>query len=273
MNRKVIIGLPIYNEQEALPHLFRKLETLRDVLGDALHCLLVDDGSTDRSRDLLAKFTASFPHAVLLAHPENRGLGEAMRTMIGYAAEQFGAEDILVTLDADNTHDPAMIPAMVEKLREEGLDLVVASRFARGGAEHGVPLVRKLYSRGAAALLRPFFHVPGVTDYSSGFRAYRVGLLQKASRRYQGRLITSRGFSCMAEMMAKFSKIGVKAGEYPLVLEYGRKEGPSKMKAIRTIAEYIRLLVTVKRPPIRSEQEPPAIGGLRAAAVSGDEEP
>ena len=164
MDCKMIIGIPVYNEEAALPKLFVRLEQLRRQFGDVLHLCFVNDGSTDGTDSLLRDYVRTFPNATVLVHPENRGLGEAMQTMLAHTVRHFGEADILVTLDADNTHSPELIPSMVRKLQDERLDLVIASRFAPGGVERGVPLLRKLYSRGARLFFKLLFPIPGVND-------------------------------------------------------------------------------------------------------------
>jgi len=255
MSCKIVVGMPVYNEASALPKLFVKLERLYIKLGDSLHLVFVDDGSTDQTRTLLSGFTGKFPGACLLVHEANRGLGEAMNTMFGHMVRHYEDRDILVTLDADNTHDPNLIMAMVRKLKNEQLDLVVASRFAPGGRELGLPLLRKLYSRGARLFFRLIFPIAGVNDYSSGFRAYTAGIIRKAIREYHGRLITLSGFACTAEIIAKLGRVGVKAGEVPLTLEYFLKEGRSKMNVKQTVAGYFRLVRAVRLPSAETGPE------------------
>lgn len=255
MSCKIVVGMPVYNEASALPKLFVKLERLYLKLGESLHLIFVDDGSTDSTRALLAGFTRSFPGACLLVHESNRGLGEAMNTMFGHMLRHYEDRDVLVTLDADNTHDPNLILAMVRKLKNERFDLVVASRFAPGGRELGLPLLRKLYSRGARLFFKLIFPIPGVSDYSSGYRAYTTGIIRKATREYHGRLITLNGFACTAEIIAKLGRVGVKAGEVPLKLEYFLKEGRSKMNVKQTVAGYFRLVRAVRLPAADTGQE------------------
>ncbi|MDF2663432.1 MAG: glycosyl transferase family 2 [Paenibacillus sp.] len=252
MDGKIVIGMPVYNEEAALPKLFVRLKQLRRQLGESLHLCFVNDGSTDGTGPLLGEFVRTFPNATLLVHPENRGLGEAMQTMLAHTARHFCGTDILITLDADNTHSPELVPAMVRKLRDERLELVVASRFAPGGIERGVPLLRKLYSRGARLFFKLLFPIPGVNDYSSGFRAYTVQIIQKASQHYGGNIVTSKGFACTAEIIARLGQIGVKAGELPLRLDYDLKEGRSKMNVARTIVGYFRLIRAVKYSSART---------------------
>ena len=107
-----------------------------------------------------------------------------MYTLFCHVGQNYGQGDILITLDADNTHNPNIIPNMVDKLVKEKLDVVIASRFAEGGKEIGLSIERKIYSRGAAAFLKLFFPIENVHDYSCGFRAYDIGYLDKAIKAY-----------------------------------------------------------------------------------------
>ncbi|SHI50593.1 glycosyltransferase family 2 protein [Lutispora thermophila] len=248
MDSYVIVGLPAYNEEEAIPKVLDKLLFLRDIYGDRLRILVVNDGSTDETEEILKRYSGSYDYINYINHNVNQGLGRAVYTLFYHVSHKYGKGDILITMDADNTHNPKIIPFMVDKLVKEQLDLVIASRFVNGGREIGLSLERKLLSRGAAAFLKLFFPVQNVHDYSSGFRAYDVEYLHRAIMAYGGDLVTSRGFECMAEILARFSKLGVRAGEYPLVLEYNLKQGDSKMKVFRTIKGYLRLPLKVKKP-------------------------
>ena len=123
-------------------------------------------------------------------------------------------------------------------LIQAGKDVVIASRYADGGKEVGLSHARHIFSGGASFLLRLFFPIPGARDYTCGYRAYRVELLQRAFRVYGPELIEERGFTCMAELLIKLGKLGARLGEVPLILRYDLKSGPSKMKVMATIARY-----------------------------------
>lgn len=248
MDSNIIIGLPAYNEEGALPKLFDKLLFLRDVYGDRLRIIVVNDGSSDNTENILKEYKESHDFIDYINHDGNQGLGRAMHTLFCHVSQNYGKDDILITLDADNTHNPNIIPEMIDKLIKEKLDVVIASRFTPGGKEIGLTIERKIYSRGAAAFLKIFFPIANVHDYSCGFRVYDIGYLDRAIKAYEGKLVTSKGFECMAEVLARFSKIGVKASEYPLVLEYNLKEGQSKMKVLNTIKGYFSLIHRVKKP-------------------------
>lgn len=248
MENKVVIGLPAYNEGAVLPQLLDSIEPLEKNLGRPLEVLVVNDGSTDNTAETLQEYARTCPYLKFISHPYNQGLGMAIKTLFSKVTNEYNDEDVLITLDADNTHRPELIPRLLEKLEKENLDLVIASRFTPGGREIGLAMHRKICSRGAGLLLKVFFPIRNVRDYSCGFRAYKLGYLKKAMALYDGEIITSSGFECMAEILARFSKIGVEVGEYPLELHYELKKGPSKMRLTRTVMGYFRLLRAVKKP-------------------------
>lgn len=248
MDYRVIIGIPAYNEAEVLPKLLGSIMHLKAKMGSSLDVLVVNDGSTDNTENILREYNRQNPWASYVSHEINKGLGEAVKTLFFNAINNYREGDVLITLDGDNTHSPEIIPEMVKTLKEEGLDLVIASRFVPGGREIGLSLTRKFFSRAAGFLLKLFFPIPNVKDYSCGYRAYDLKFLKRAIVSYNGEIITSGGFECMAEILARFSKIGVRVREYPLVLHYELKEGRSKMHIVRTIKGYLRLLRVVRKP-------------------------
>ena len=198
---RVLIGIPAYNEEDSLRPLLQRIDQLEASHRVDLQVLFVNDGSSDKTAAILAEAKASRPFLTVATHRENQGLGAAINTILTYALEHLGDEDILVTMDGDNTHDPIYVPEIVEMLKLQGLDFVVASRFVKGGKEVGLKAYRKLLSRGASFFFRFFFYIPNVQDYSSGYRAYSMAFLRKAVNHW-GRLVTANGFECMAEIMA-----------------------------------------------------------------------
>lgn len=250
-NRKIVVGLPAFNEESGLPKLLEKLIDLKGQMPKTFSILVVNDGSSDKTEEILQTYANKYPFVQYINHEVNKGLGKAMQTLLQHAVVTFEEEDILITLDADNTHNPSIIPGLIKKLDAEDLDVVIASRFTKGGKEIGLSVTRKMYSRGAKLFLKTFYPIPFVNDYSCGYRAYRVGYLKKAYSIYNGKLITTNGFECMVEILARFSKIGVHAGEFPLRLEYHLKEGQSKLPVVKTIVGYFKLLGKVKKPTLQ----------------------
>lgn len=230
----LFIVLPAYNEEQGIGPLLGKIQ--QTMAAFQYQVLVVNDGSTDATAAVVNSYAGSIP-LELLDHGVNKGLGQAITTGLRRAVELASDDDIVVTMDADNTHDPALIGEMVEGIRQ-GLDLVIASRYAPGGGEVGLSWMRHVFSRGASLLLRLFFPMPGVRDYTCGYRAYRGAILQQACATYQDQFIEESGFTCMAEILIKLRRLPVRAGEIPLVLRYDLKRGATKMKVTRTIGRY-----------------------------------
>jgi len=90
----------------------------------------------------------------------------------------------------------------------------------------------------ASLLFRALFPIPGVRDYTCGYRAYRGAILQRAFATYRDQFIEESGFTCMAEILIKLRRLSVRAGEVPLILRYDLKSGTTKMKVTRTITRY-----------------------------------
>ena len=236
----ILVVLPAYNEADALPPLLSRLKRASDGhLQSSLSVIVVDDGSTDGTAEKARSVEGL--EVRVIAHGTNRGLSEAIRTGLLAAVEQARDEDVIVTMDADDTQAPGLISRMT-MLIEEGNDVVVASRYAPGGRVLGVPFGRRLLSRGASLLFRVAYPVTGVRDYTCGYRAYRAGLLRQAFARWGHDFVGEPGFSCMVDILLKLDRLGAVIAEAPLVLRYGRKPGKSKMDVRRTILQTLKIL-------------------------------
>jgi dolichol-phosphate mannosyltransferase len=238
--RTLFIVLPAYNEAENLP---RQLETLRETMTatrDHYRVIVVDDGSRDATAQVAETFAEAMP-LTLVRHPVNQGLGAALRDGLAEALDQAGESDIVVTMDADDTQTSVLIDQMVQRI-DAGCDVVIASRYRPGSRVVGVPLVRRVLSRGASWLMRAVLPIHGVRDFTCGCRAYRVTVLRRAIAHYGGELITQDGFQCMVDILLRLRPLGVTFGEVPLLLRYDRKSGKSKMAVGRTTWNTLRLL-------------------------------
>ncbi|MFQ6673102.1 MAG: glycosyltransferase [Candidatus Tectimicrobiota bacterium] len=233
--------LPAYNEAENVAVLLEKIAKTMAQAEQTYSVVVVDDGSTDGMAAILERKKAEMPLTVL-SHPQNQGLGRAVRTGLLHAVGTLPPEAVVIVMDADNTFDPSHTPAMWRAL-EAGADLVIASRFAPGGEEVGVQFHRRVLSRLARAVLTLLYHVPGVRDYTCSFRAYRVELLQRGLEVYGEHLTTSRGFPIMAELLIKLAALGPQVVEVPLTLRYDLKRGRSKLAIARTVCEYLSMLL------------------------------
>ncbi len=233
--------LPAYNEEEALGVLLRRIDqTMADHATD-YEVVVVDDGSVDRTVAVVQEHAQHMPIR-LERHETNQGLGPTIRDGLRVASSLCGDEDIVVTMDADNTHPPGLIHRMASVI-EEGADVVIASRYQPGAQVLGVPLHRRLLSSGAYLLFRLVLPMRGVRDYTCGFRAYRGGLLRQAFEQMGEHFISEPGFQCMVDILLKLRRLEPIVREVPLILRYDLKGGVSKMKLGRTVFSTLRLML------------------------------
>lgn len=231
--------LPAYEEGASLPPLLSDVRATMAGWARApvLRIVVVDDGSQDDTAD--AARGVEGLDVVVLVHPENRGLGEAMKTGITYVLEHAGPHDLLATMDADHTHPPELLPEMVRR-SDGGADIVIASRFQPGAQIHGLDAMRKGISLAASGLLQVLF--PGARDYTCGYRVYRIELLRWGMSRYRDTFLNQQGFSVMVDLLLKLRRKARRIEEVPLVLRYDRKRSTSKMKLLQTSITTLRLL-------------------------------
>lgn len=237
----VIVILPAYNEAEALSPLLTRLSNISvGHFNSFVSVIVVDDGSTDGTSHMAASHQGL--EVQVFVHEHNRGLNEAMRTGLQAALQKASDEDIIVTMDADDTHTPGLISRMT-MLIEEGNDVVIASRYREGARVIGVSASRQFLSAGASLLFRLVYPIPGVRDYTCGYRAYRAALLRQAFSRWGRDFISEPGFSCMVDILLKISRLNAIVSEVPLILRYDRKPGKSKMNVRKTIIQTLVLLI------------------------------
>ena len=238
----IYILLPAYNEEAGLSQVLPVLQDLAPRLDAPLRIVVVDDGSADRTSEVARSFTGRLD-LKLITFEKNRGVGEVFRegfTFITNDSRSPG-DDVCVVLDSDNTQDPRLMPEMVRRIRN-GDDVVIASRFAKGGRMVGCPWARQLFSYGVRWLMRWLVGLPGVRDYSTFYRAYRVSVLKRGFELYGRDLLAGRGFAVGGGLLIKLGNVTKRMSEVPLVLRYDLKGGRSGMRLTRTIRGYVELI-------------------------------
>jgi dolichol-phosphate mannosyltransferase len=260
---KVTVVLPAYNEQDNLVGLLQSIsESLSDGHLD-FQIIVVNDGSSDRTPEILREQEAILPLTVL-AHETNQGLGATIRDGLNYANQISNSKDVIVTMDADETQSPGLILRMVRMIKE-GHDIVIASRYQPGARVIGLSLHRRLISYAGSKLMRVVFPIHGVRDYTCGYRAFRGEALSRALSVYGDRFVDQDGFQCMVDILLKMRRMpNLVFGEVPLILRYDLKQGESKMRLFRTARKTLRLLFERKfgspprgAPAVRLERETP----------------
>ena len=239
---EVIFVLPAYNEEANLAGLLSSIE-LAMVEGQLpWRVIAVNDGSKDRTGEILSHCQSSIPLTVF-EHSLNQGLGPAIRDGLRLAADSMDDGDIVITMDSDGTHVPGLVPRMVSLIRE-GHDIVIASRYRPGARVFGLSGFRTLMSNAASWIFRLALPIPGVRDYTCGFRAYSGASLKKMQRLYGDKLVEAAGFHCMADILIKCGQAGLICGEVPMILRYDLKGGASKMPVWKTVGQTLTLLLS-----------------------------
>jgi dolichol-phosphate mannosyltransferase len=238
--RAVRVVLPAYNEADSIGAVIRSLERAGLDSGLRMHAIVVDDGSRDSTGEVVRAHDGQL-EITLIQHGTNLGLGAALRSGLLRAIDMAGDSDVIVTMDADDTHTPGAIMEMVAKI-DAGFDVLIASRYRPGAQVVGVPASRRFLSYAASLIFRIIFPITGVRDFTCGYRAYRASVLKRATSRYRQEFVNQEGFQCMVDILLKLSRMNLRFGEVPLVLRYDRKSGKSKMRVLRTIWKTLALL-------------------------------
>ncbi len=240
-HQHIWVVLPAFNEEKSLPLLLAAIDESMFEAGLTYRVVVVDDGSSDRTYEIAQEAAKALPVEVE-RHKVNQGLGMTIRDGLVKAAELAEPKDLIVTMDADNSHSPELILRMV-RLAREGHDVVVASRYQPGSRVRGVPFVRRLLSYWGGWLFRLLFPIPGIKDYTCGYRAYKAAVLQGVLARHGKEFFDQEGFQAMVDILLKLRREpDLIFGEVPLVLRYDLKEGASKMRVWRTIRNTLALL-------------------------------
>lgn len=228
-----VVVLPTYNEAENIE---RFLRAVRKSAPDT-DVLVVDDDSPDGTGDVARQLDAELGRISVLSRPGQRGLGSAYRE--GFARVLTGSNqtgyDVVVTMDADLSHDPERIPEFVEKIAG-GADLVIGSRYVTGGGTTDWPIRRQLLSKWGNAYTRTILGVPA-RDCTGGYRAYRSSAL----RSIDPTSTSAEGYAFMTELVRRLARNDAVIVESPIIFR-DRTRGKSKMSG-RIIVESM-LLVT-----------------------------
>jgi dolichol-phosphate mannosyltransferase len=243
--------IPAYNEAPNLPRLLSDLAPVTRRLGARV--ILVDDGSADDTARVALQHASGIALEIV-QHERNRGLGAAVASGLRHALLTAGADDPIVTLEADNTSSLDDLPAMLARF-EHGYDVVLASVHADGGAIVGVARWRVAASVAVSDVFRVAGGMRQVHTLSGLYRVYRASALRRASQLYGAGLIREPGFAVNIELLLKLKTCGARICEVPTTNDWANRLGQSKMHVLPTLRAYGRVLVActaelAQRPPV-----------------------
>ena len=218
------VVLPTYNEADNLPGISAAI--LERLPGATL--LVVDDSSPDGTGELAARLAADEPRIRVHHRPGKQGLGKAY--IDGFALALAGGAGRVVQMDADWSHDPEYLPALLDALiggsmapLPGGADLVIGSRYTKGGGVLDWGIGRRVISRGGSVFARTLLGLKP-NDLTGGFKAWRRAALEAIdwSRVHSG------GYVFQIEMTYLASRAGARVAESPIIF-VDRRVGVSKM--------------------------------------------
>lgn len=198
---RYLTALPVFNEVKSVDHV------LNEVGRHSEHVLVVDDGSTDGTLEILR----GRDDILLEVHPENKGYGAALATAFAYAAKN--GFDFVVTIDCDGQHEPQRIPQFVEACMQDRIDIVSGSRYLeKFDSDSEPPAQRRLINQVITGEINQQLCL-NLTDAFCGFKAYRVEAMRKMA-------LTEPGYAMPLELWVQAAAADLKIVELPVPLIY-----------------------------------------------------
>jgi glycosyltransferase involved in cell wall biosynthesis len=244
---RATVVVPTYNEIENIDRLLREVRKA----APAANVLVVDDGSPDGTAQRVDELGAELGQITVLRRAAKNGLGHAYRAGLRKAIDD-GAE-ICVQMDADLSHDPAVLPALIANA-EFGADLAIGSRYVPGGRTVDWPRQRRWLSRWGNRYAAGVLGL-AVNDATAGYRAYRSDALE----RMDFEQVRAEGYGFQIEMTYRLVRSGGKVVEFPISF-HDRTEGVSKMSG-SIISEAFGLVLRLWISDFRGRRSRRAEGG------------
>jgi glycosyltransferase involved in cell wall biosynthesis len=243
---RATVVVPTYNEIDNIERL------CREVLAAApeVQILVVDDGSPDGTADKAEELGRELGHITVMRRTEKNGLGNAYRAGLRRAITD-GAE-ICVQMDADLSHDPAVLPALLANV-EHGADLAIGSRYVPGGRTVNWPRRRRMLSRWGNRYAAGVLGL-AINDATAGYRAYASTALE----RMQFETVKADGYGFQVEMTYRLLRADGKIVEFPITFQ-DRTEGVSKMSG-SIIQEALLLVLKLWISDFRGRRRRRALG-------------
>jgi len=222
--------LPMFNEEENAETCVTRVAQFLDAIPVRTGIIAVDDGSSDATGQILRRLARGMPGLVVVIHQRNQGYGAANRT--GFSVALRDGYDYALVMDADCTQHPDGIAAFFDPMRR-GVEMIKATRYAKGGRVEGVPWHRLIVSWAGNRLARVVINC-GLTDFTNGFRAIHRRLLCQLST-------TESGFAMLMEEVRCAYRLGATFDEVPYTLTV-RSAGGGKSKFIYSWPVYRKYL-------------------------------
>ena len=238
----IFLILPSFNEEKNLIKIFKKINNLSIVKN--ITVILIDDCSTDKTKDI--KFKKNKFKIIYKKHIKNMGLSIALETGFNIAKKKKKKNDLIITMDSDNTHPIKIIPRMINVLKKNNSDVVIASRFLSKSKVNGINFFRQCLSIVAKYVFSNLFPHKNLKEYNCNFRIYRSHLIEKLMK--DKKFFKNEDFNITVKILLSLiaNNKNLKIFEYPLILNYHYKIGSSKMSILKNILLTVRLIILKK---------------------------
>ena len=230
--------LPTYDEAENLPGIAAAI--LQNL--PAVTLLVVDDGSPDGTGKLADDMAANDPRIRVRHRPGKAGLGRAY--LDGFRVALEGGATSVIQMDADWSHDPAVLPSLLAPISDGDADLVIGSRYVKGGRVLDWGLFRRVVSRGGSIFARTVLALKP-HDLTGGFKAWRASTLGGIP--FEG--VHAGGYVFQIEMTHRASRAGARVAEVPITFQ-DRRVGRSKMSR-KIIIEALVVVIRLRWDELR----------------------
>ena len=230
------VALPVYNESAVIDRCIENVARFLDTMDTRTGIIAVDDGSTDRSFEVMRAMQARIPRLIVHRQERNSGYGGANRTLCKLATEH--RFDYAIVMDADGTQDPKYIAEFIPFMKQ-GVDFIKATRYRLGGGVDGVPWHRRALSRIGNLLAQIFMNMP-LSDFSNGFRCIRTEKWRQIKS-------SERNFEVLIEECYLARQLGLSFGEVPYILSVRQDQGSTSKFSYRWSVYFNYLKYVFKR--------------------------
>jgi glycosyltransferase involved in cell wall biosynthesis len=252
----IYVCIPSHDEAPTVGLLLWKIRQVFAGFPREYHLLVLDDGSTDATAEVLEPYTRVLPLTVL-KHPERRGYAASVEALLRRAVELTDRpkRDAAILMHADFAHNPQTLPDLVRRV-DSGADVVVAEGRLEGESSRPHRWLRHY----APMLLRGVVAVPGVKDVVSGFAIFRLVVLRNAIRSQPRELLVSNGWAANAELFWRTSRYARRVEALPSTERHDLRGRPTRVQVRETVAGLWASRARLRAAPIPPTPPEPSAG-------------
>jgi dolichol-phosphate mannosyltransferase len=230
-DKMITVIIPTYNEKENIEKIITEIKkNVKDI-----RILIVDDDSPDGTGKIVDRLTKKDKKIEIIHRKGKLGLGSAYIRGFKHVLKNHKDSDLIMSMDCDFSHNPKYMPSLIKKINQ-GYDVVLGSRYVKGGGIKNWDITRRIMSRGANLLARIILNIK-INDVTGAFRCYKREVLNNINLNK----IKSNGYSFLEELLYYCKKKNYKIGETPIIF-VDRKEGVSKLSKIEMVNFFLTLI-------------------------------